>query len=80
MYLRGKALDFVPEYTKQAEDYLSKSLKLMPTKKSAWDALGNVYFKKGDLDASKKCFDTSIEQDENDTEILRNLSIVCRRV
>ena len=46
---------------KQAEDYLSKSLKLMPTKKVAWDALGDVYFKKGDLEASKKCFETSLE-------------------
>ena len=32
MYLRGKVLDFLPEYTKQAEDLLSKALKLMPTK------------------------------------------------
>lgn len=69
----------MPENVKQAEECLSKSLKLMPTKKAAWDALGNVYFKKGDFEASKKCFETSIEQDENDTEILRNLSIVCRR-
>ena len=51
----------------------------MPTKKDAWDALGNVYFKKGDLDASRKCFETSLEQDDNDKEILRNLSMVCRR-
>jgi hypothetical protein len=28
LYLRGRALDFLPEYTKQAEDMLSKSLKL----------------------------------------------------
>lgn len=28
LYLRGKALDYLPEYTKQAEDMLSKALKL----------------------------------------------------
>lgn len=28
LYLRGRALDFLPEYTKMAEDMLSKSLKL----------------------------------------------------
>ena len=52
LYLRGKALDFIPEYTRQSEDLLSKSLKLMPTKKEAWDALGHVYWKKADLEQS----------------------------
>ena len=50
LYLRGKALDFLPEYTRQSEDLLSKCLKLMPTKKEAWDALGHVYWKKNDLE------------------------------
>lgn len=49
MYLRGKVLDFLPEYTKQAEDLLSKALKLMPSKREAWDALGHVYWKKNDI-------------------------------
>ena len=80
LYLRGKALDFIPEYTRQSEDLLSKSLKLMPTKKEAWDALGHVYWKKADLEQSQKCFESSLEQDENNKEILRNLSMVCRQV
>jgi len=37
----------------------------MPTKKEAWDALGHVYWKKNDFVASKKCFEGSLEQDEN---------------
>ena len=49
MYLRGKVLDFLPEYSKQAEENLSKSIKLMPTKSKAWDALGHVYWKKQDI-------------------------------
>ena len=49
LYLRGKTLDYNPEYTKLAEENLSKSIKLMPTKKEAWDALGHVYWKKQDL-------------------------------
>lgn len=65
MFLRGKVLDFLPEYTKQAEDLLSKSLKLTPTKKEAWNALGHVYWKKNDISASKKCFEGSLEQDGN---------------
>lgn len=58
---------------------LSKSLKLMPTKREAWDALGHVYWKKNDLAASKKCFESSLEQDDTNKEVLRNLSMVCRQ-
>lgn len=80
LYLKGRALDFLPEYTKQSEDLLSKSLKLLPSKKEAWDALGHVYWKKCDLPAAKNCFESSLEQDPNNTEILRNLSMVFRQL
>lgn len=49
LYLKGKCMDFLPEYSKMAEESLSKSIKLMPTKKEAWDALGHVYWKKQNL-------------------------------
>jgi len=78
LYLRGKALDFIPEYTKQAEENLSKSIKLMPTKKEAWDALGHVYWKKRDIEQSKKCFEGALEQDDKNATALRNLSMVYR--
>lgn len=52
----------------------------MPTKREAWDALGHVYWKKNDLVAAKKCFEGSLEQDENNKDVLRNLSMVCRQV
>lgn len=61
LYLRGKTLHYLPEYSKQAEDNLSKAIKLVPTKKEAWDALGNVYWKKNDLAACRKCFEGSLE-------------------
>lgn len=32
LYLRGKTLDFLPEYSKSAEEFLSKSIKLLPSK------------------------------------------------
>ena len=50
LFLRGKCMDFLPEYSKIAEENLSKSIKLMPTKNEAWDALGNVYWKKRDIE------------------------------
>lgn len=80
LYLRGKTLHFLPDYTKQAEEFLSKACKLMPTKKEAWDALGHVYWKKNDLLASRKCFEGSLEQDENNRDALRSLSQVCRQI
>lgn len=58
---------------------LSKSLKLLPTKREAWDALGHVYWKKNDLAASRKCFESSLAQDESNKDVLRNLSMVCRQ-
>lgn len=80
LYLRGKVLDFMPEYSKQAEDHLSKALKLQPTKKEAWSALGHVYWKKNDLPASRKCFEGCLEHDETNIDVLRNLSMVCRQI
>ena len=71
-------MDFLPEYSKLAEENLSKSIKLMPTKREAWDALGHVYWKKQDIEQSKKCFEGSLEQDENNKVALRNLSMVYR--
>ena len=62
LYLRGKALDFLPEYSKIAEEHLSKAIKLLPTKQEAWDTLGHVYWKKRDFLSSKKCFEGSLEQ------------------
>ena len=78
LFLRGKCMDFLPEYSEQAEENLSKAIKLLPTKKDAWDALGHVYWKKQDLHQSKKCFEGSLEQDDNNKTALRNLSMVYR--
>lgn len=71
-------MDFLPEYTKQAEENLSKSIKLMPTKKEAWDALAHVYWKKRDLEQAKKCFEGSLEQCDTNVNAKRNLSMVYR--
>ena len=46
----------------------------MPTKKEAWDALGHVYWKKSDLEQSAKCFESSLEQDDKNIEILKRIA------
>lgn len=78
LFLRGKCYDYIPEYTKQAEENLSKAIKLMPGKAEAWEALGHVYWKKRDLEQAKKTFEGSLEQDENNKVAMRNLSMVYR--
>lgn len=78
LYLRGKCMDFLPEYTKQAEENLSKSIKLMPTKTEAWTALAHVYWKKRDIEQAKKCFEGSLELDGDNKVALTNLSMVYR--
>ena len=80
LFLRGKSLDFLPEYSKNAEEFLSKSIKLLPSKFEAWDALGHVYWKKQDLAAAKKCFEGSLEQNQSNKEALRHLSMVLRMI
>lgn len=80
LYLRGKALDYLPEYSKSSEEFLSKSIKLLPGKFEAWDALGHVYWKKRDLMEAKRCFEGSLEQNQNNKDALRHLSMVLRMI
>lgn len=55
-FLRGKILDVFPDYHKEAEDHLSKAVKLNPSLVDAWLCLGNCIWKKGDLASAKNCF------------------------
>ena len=79
LYLRGRCLDFIPQYTKQAEEYLSKSIKLAPSSPDAWRALGHVFWKKGDLEQAKQTFEGCLDLNKKDKITLRNLSVVYRQ-
>lgn len=80
LFLRGKALDYLPEYSKGAEEFLSKAIKLLPSKYEAWDALGHTYWKKRDLAQAKKCFEGSLENNDKNKDALRHLSMVLRMI
>lgn len=80
LYLRGRALDYLPEYSKSAEEYLSKAVKLLPGFFEAWDALGHVYWKKRDIAGARKCFEGSLEQNPLFPDALRHLSMVLRQL
>ena len=55
-YIKGKVLDFLPNYEKTAEDYLNKSvhqiyiqIKLNPVNGDCWNCLAHVLYKKKDF-------------------------------
>ncbi|KAI3467020.1 hypothetical protein Pfo_023683 [Paulownia fortunei] len=78
-YLRGKVLDVFPEYKKEAEDHLSKAVKLNPSLADAWLSLGNCIWKKGDLASAKNCFTLGLSKGPN-KGILCQLSMLQRRM
>ncbi|GBG73880.1 hypothetical protein CBR_g17592 [Chara braunii] len=60
-YLRGKALNVTPDYCKEAEDNLSKAVKLDPALSDAWVCLGNCFWKKNDLASARNCTPEEVE-------------------
>ncbi|XP_009003891.1 tetratricopeptide repeat protein 5 isoform X7 [Callithrix jacchus] len=54
--LTGKVLNVTPDYSPKAEELLSKAVKLEPKLVEAWNQLGEVYWKKGDVAAAHTCF------------------------
>ncbi|XP_022873887.1 tetratricopeptide repeat protein 5-like isoform X2 [Olea europaea var. sylvestris] len=78
-YLRGKILDVFPEYKKEAEDHLSKAVKLNPSLIDAWLSLGNCIWKKGDLASAKNCYTLALSKGPN-KRILSQLSMLERRM
>ncbi|CAL8995074.1 unnamed protein product [Prunus brigantina] len=78
-YLRGKILDVSPDYRKEAEDHLSKAVKLNPSLADAWLCLGNCIWKKGDLSSAKNCFTRALSKGPN-KQILCQLSMLERKM
>lgn len=78
LYLKGKSLDLLPEYTKLAEESLSKALKLNPVDVECWNTLGHMLWKKKDYEGAKKCFEGALEQCGKNKQTLRYLSMILR--
>ncbi|XP_057581128.1 tetratricopeptide repeat protein 5 isoform X2 [Hippopotamus amphibius kiboko] len=77
--LTGKALNVTPDYSPKAEELLSKAVKLEPTLVEAWNQLGEVYWKKGDVAAAHTCFSGALTHCKNKVS-LQNLSMVLRQL
>ncbi|XP_005412100.1 PREDICTED: tetratricopeptide repeat protein 5 isoform X2 [Chinchilla lanigera] len=79
LMLTGKALNVTPEYSPKAEELLSKAVKLEPELVEAWNQLGEVYWKKGDVAAAHTCFSGALTHCKNKVS-LQNLSMVLRQL
>jgi len=56
LMLRGRALNVLPQYSKEAEDCLSKAVKLDPKLAEAWSYLGECYWKNNQIESARNCF------------------------
>lgn len=77
-YLKGRALNVVDRYVPQAEELLSKAVKLEPKLVEAWNELGECYWKNDDIQQAKNCFVGALPHGRNKVS-LRNLSMVLRQ-
>ena len=68
----------VSDHSPEAEQLSSKVVKLQPNLVDAWIELGECYWKRGDVETAKICFEGALSDGEN-KEALRNLSIVMRQ-
>lgn len=55
-FLLGKAYNVENEYSREAEEFLSRAVKLNPNLIDAWNNLGDSYFKSGNYAEAKNCF------------------------
>ena len=59
-YLKGKALNVLPEHSPEAERLLASAIKRDPSLADAWVSLGECYWKKGNVQQAHDCFTSSI--------------------
>lgn len=74
----GKALNITTDYDKQAQDLLSRAVKLDPKLVEAWNELGECYWKNDNIKEAKNCFIGALNHQRNKMS-LRNLSMVLRQ-
>lgn len=56
LHLRGKALNILPEHSPEAQQCLSQAIKHDPSLVDAWNALGECYWKAGNVQQAYDCF------------------------
>ena len=79
LYLKGRLLNVTGDFNQQAEDCLSRSVKLNPNLVDAWNELGESYMRKHDWTTARTCFEGALQHDNNKVS-LRNLSMTLRQI
>jgi len=79
-FAKGKTLNIRQEYSEEAFENLSRTVKMSPNMTEAWIELGNCFWKKGDIDNALNCFESAKKLDPKNKECLRSLSIVTRSI
>lgn len=59
-YLKGYVLNVLPKYSKEAEDVLSKAIKLDPKLVEAWNELGECYWKADNIKEAINCYNGAL--------------------
>ncbi|XP_033753978.1 tetratricopeptide repeat protein 5-like [Pecten maximus] len=77
--LKGKILNVLPVHDPNAEEALSKAVKLDPKLVGAWNQLGECYWKSGNINSSINSFSGALNHSKNKVS-LRNLSMVLRQM
>lgn len=60
-FLKSLSLDRLPDYSKQAEESASKSLKLNPFNADNYNCMAHILWKKKDIDGAINYFQKSLE-------------------
>lgn len=70
-FLKGRLLNVLPKYSKEAENLLSKAVKLDPKCVEAWNELGECFWKNNELKKATNCFEGALKE----VNLVRNLKI-----
>lgn len=79
-YLKGRALNVVPKYSREAEDLLSKAIKLDPKLVDAWNELGECYWKNNKISEAMNCFKGALKQVKYIHQLLVTSRFLFRRL
>lgn len=74
-YLKARALNVLPSYSKEAEELLSKAIKLDPKLVEAWNELGKCYWKNNKISEAINCFKGALKQ-VNRSKFLRKPKLI----
>jgi tetratricopeptide (TPR) repeat protein len=77
-YIRGKAYSCIKDRTVDAEEWLSKAIKLETSKAEAWATLGDLAWRQGDAESASHYYNQSLRM-KRTKEALRELSVIIRQ-